>query len=56
MVVVGFVMGFNVPITSPSILHNISPKHVWASSIFSEKNKMDCINGKKKRKKKMHEI
>jgi hypothetical protein len=40
-----------VPITSPSILHNITPKHVWASSIFSGKKKWIAVSAKKKEKK-----
>jgi len=51
MDVVGFVVDSSVPITSPSILHNINPKHVWASSIFSRKKKWigSRIDKRKKR-------
>jgi hypothetical protein len=42
-------------ISSPSILHNISPKHVWASSVFSGK-KNGLGQGQTKEKKKMYAI
>lgn len=46
----GLCNGLLVPITSPSILNNISPKHVWASSIFSIKKKWIASRAKKRKK------